>query len=76
MSHVCEKLRGKWPMGEEPSLKRRKIGGLSHQEKRSVSIGAPTQHGRWQMVVSSSSDEDGLVAPPATPAGAEMCEMP
>ena len=43
-SHVREKLLGKWPTGEEPSSKRRKMGGLSRREKRPVSIGAATQH--------------------------------
>ena len=77
--------RGKQPTGEEPSPKRRKMGGSSHQEKRPASIGAPTQHRRRQVVVSSSSDDDGSVAPPsprvgtpplAVPVGAEMREMP
>ena len=66
-------------------MKRRKMGGSSHREKRPVSIGAPTLHHMRQIVVLSWSDDDGPVAPPSprvgtpplvAPAGAEMHEMP
>ena len=45
-SYVREKLQGKWPAGEEPSLKRRKIDGSSRREERPVTIGASAQHRR------------------------------
>ena len=40
MSYVHEKVRGKRPASEEPSLKSRKIAGSSHHEERPMSIGA------------------------------------
>ena len=45
-SHVHEKLWWKWPVGEEPSPKRRKTGGSFGREKQAMSISAPTQHQR------------------------------
>ena len=42
MPHVREKLQGKRSMGEEPSPKRRRMGGSPCREERLVSIDAPT----------------------------------
>ena len=39
--------------------------GSSYREERPANINAPAHPQRWQMVVSSSSDDDGLVAPPS-----------
>jgi len=51
--YVHEKLRGKRPAGEEPSLKRRKTTISSRREERPITIGASAQPQRWQVVMSS-----------------------
>jgi len=65
MPYVHEKLWGKQPAGEEPSLKRRKMDASSHQEGRPVTIGAFAQPQRQQVVMSSSSNDDEQAAPPS-----------
>jgi hypothetical protein len=41
--YVCEKIWGKRPAKEEPSLKRRKTARSSYGREVPVSIGGPTQ---------------------------------
>jgi hypothetical protein len=62
--YVWEKLRGKRPVEDELSPKRRKMSGSSLREAGGINIGDPTYPQRQRMSVSDSSNDDEMVAPP------------
>jgi hypothetical protein len=83
MAHVCEKRKGKRLTEEEPSLKKKSTGASWHEE-RPVTISAAASRRRWQMIVTSLLDNDGIevcsngraITSPATALGGmEMCRM-
>jgi hypothetical protein len=83
-THVREKHKGKQLIDEELSLKRKKSIGTCRREEGPVTIGATAPHRWWQMIVMSSSKDDGTevhptsrvaMPPVVTPGGIETRGM-
>jgi hypothetical protein len=62
--YVWEKLRGKRPVEDELSPKRRKTSGSSLREAGGINIGDLACPQRRRMFVLDSSNDDEMVAPP------------
>lgn len=73
-SYAHKKHRGKRTTEEGPVKKKRKMGGWSHPQERPMMIGPNSPHRRWQMVVSSSLDNEvRMTSLPSLPPMQDVC---